>query len=382
MKTNSISHNLFMPLLLFFFLIYGSLHAQESFEIKGHMEGVSEEMTVILSWPHARQNHSDTILTSDGTFFFSGIIDEPALASLHLVPVTGAYAPVPFDPSQRDIFIGPGDKISIQGKNLRHALIQGGGKSLQEFENLRSRLIPLEEEMAPLSAQMMVYLRENNEPARDSLLPSLVAIRRTMTDVENTFFNEFPDSYVSLHLLSYLLVAIADPVKANEEFFTLSEQIRNSPSGRVLGDRIEQAMLHSIGMPVTEFVMDTPEGEAFNITSLRGQYVLIKFWASWCGPCRMEHPHHKELYEKYQDKNFEILGVSLDERKESWLQAIEQDDVRWIHVSDLKGLGGPVPKHYGIQAIPQSLLIDPRGIIIARNLRGEALDQALRDIFK
>lgn len=130
-----------------------------------------------------------------------------------------------------------------------------------------------------------------------------------------------------------------------------------------------------------DFVQKTPDGEDLKLSDLRGKIVLVDFWASWCGPCRRENPHVKKLYEKYNHRGFEILGVSLDRTKASWERAIKQDGLEWEHVSDLKGWKNEVAKMYSVSSIPHTILLDQEGRIIARKLRSPQLEQVLAEIF-
>src|SRR5690606_23321862 len=125
-------------------------------------------------------------------------------------------------------------------------------------------------------------------------------------------------------------------------------------------------------------------GKPVSLSDFRGQYVLLDFWASWCGPCRAENPNIVKAFNKYKDKNFTVLGVSLDakEQNAAWLAAIKKDNLTWTQVSDLKGWENEVAKQYGIRAIPQNYLIDPSGKIIAKNVRGGALERTLQGILK
>lgn len=137
----------------------------------------------------------------------------------------------------------------------------------------------------------------------------------------------------------------------------------------------------AIGALAPEINLPTYEGDSLLLSSLRGKYVLIDFWASWCGPCRRENPNVRRVYASYKDKGFEILGVSLDRSKDAWIKAIQKDQLGWLHVSDLKGWGSIGAKVYGVHSIPATVLLDPEGKIIAKGLRGNELDQKLARIF-
>ncbi|CAN0042298.1 unnamed protein product [Chrysoparadoxa australica] len=145
--------------------------------------------------------------------------------------------------------------------------------------------------------------------------------------------------------------------------------------------RINAVRNLSIGSMAPEISLPNPSGEVITLSSLKGNYVLIDFWAAWCRPCRAENPNVVRMYKEYEDKNFEILGVSLDRTKEAWVQAIEQDGLIWKHVSDLKYFNSEAAGTYNISAIPATYLIDPEGKIIAKNLRGASLEAKLKEIF-
>ena len=138
----------------------------------------------------------------------------------------------------------------------------------------------------------------------------------------------------------------------------------------------------AVGQPAPEIALPDTTGQVVKLSSMRGKYVLVDFWAKWCGPCRQENPNVVKAYNKYKDKGFTVFGVSLDRTKNDWLMAIKQDGLTWTHVSDLKYWQSAAAKTYNITGIPFSVLLDPNGVIIAKNLRGPALDKKLEEVLR
>ena len=175
-----------------------------------------------------------------------------------------------------------------------------------------------------------------------------------------------------------------------EEEFSFSDSIAaiqrranpNSPFTKELTARLEPLRATAQGTMAPEINLATPTGPKLALSSLRGKYVLIDFWASWCGPCRQENPNVVKAYNQFKDKGFTIYSVSLDQDKAKWERAIASDGLTWNHVSDLAGWNSVAGAAYGVKAIPQSFLIDPQGKIIAKNLRGEALVAKLAEVLK
>lgn len=136
-----------------------------------------------------------------------------------------------------------------------------------------------------------------------------------------------------------------------------------------------------MGKTIPDFEQADVNGKMVNIKSFRGKYVLIDFWASWCGPCRGENPNVVAAFNKYKDRNFTVLGISLDKSKDNWIKAVNDDGLTWTQLSDLKFWSNAVAQQFGIQSIPQNYLIDPNGIVIGKNLRGSDLEAKLESIF-
>ncbi len=166
-----------------------------------------------------------------------------------------------------------------------------------------------------------------------------------------------------------------------EKYLAQFKKEDNPAFANMLERKIQTSKNLVIGGEAPDFVQNTPEGKQLNLHSLRGKVLLIDFWASWCGPCRRENPNVVKLYQQYKDKGFDILGVSLDQNKQSWIDAIAKDGLPWNHISDLAGWQNAAAQMYGVTSIPHTILLDKNGKILARNLRGQQLDNKLKELF-
>lgn len=205
-----------------------------------------------------------------------------------------------------------------------------------------------------------------------------------MTKTKIKFIKSFIDSNLS-SIASLAAIENLDPRTDGEYFMKLdkrlSELYPNSPYVQGLHLKVAQLSKLAIGAEAPQILLNNPAGETISLSSLRGKVVLIDFWASWCKPCRIENPAVVRIYNQYKDKGFEIYGVSLDRQMGAWLQAIQQDGLEWIHVSDLGFWNSAPVKLYDINSIPQTYLIDREGKIIAKGLRALELEKKLAEIF-
>jgi len=177
-----------------------------------------------------------------------------------------------------------------------------------------------------------------------------------------------------------------DVPKVRSLFNMLPDSVRRLSNSQAFLQKLDNMQTFDknvvVGQPAPDFTQNDTSGHPVKLSSFRGKYVLLDFWASWCGPCREDNPNVVKAYHKYHDRGFEILSVSLDQQEKAWKKAIRDDKLDWTHVSDLKYWNNALVKLYGVQGVPQNFLIDPQGRIVARSLRGEDLDKKLGEIYK
>ncbi len=196
------------------------------------------------------------------------------------------------------------------------------------------------------------------------------------------FVKRHPKSYVSP-----LAIFRHNQLSSNSEmmeklYLGLIPEVQTSPIGNYVAQQIGEAKKNPLGKVLPDFSQEDTTGKLVSLSSLRGKYVLIDFWASWCGPCRQENPNVVNAFNKYRDKNFTVLGISLDKSKKPWIDAIAMDGLNWTQLSDLKGWSNSVAQQFQIVSIPQNFLVDPNGVVIAKNLRGAALESKLASLLK
>jgi peroxiredoxin len=253
------------------------------------------------------------------------------------------------------------------------------GDLLKDFDKLVKTFGPDFDELTRLS-QMRQQNAASGQPV-DSIDKRYGFVTAQVNQKLPAFLTENANSPVAAYLL-YTTRPVMSIDQLQRNISLLKGAAATDIRMEELKQYVETETFLSKGKDAPDFTQVDTLGKLVSLSSFKGKYVLVDFWASWCGPCRMENPNVVKAYNDYKDKNFTILGVSLDQDKAKWLQAIHNDGLVWQHVSDLKGWSNAVAQQYKIQQIPQNVLIGPDGKVIAKNLRGGVLDAYLKDLLK
>lgn len=358
-------------------IISGAIIAQKPFAFT--IEGTAKNYkNPYLYFNHKWDDKSftDSVKVKDGKFKYTGKSQEPNMYWITFSTNSTANPNVIF-------YVDPGKtEINFNMDSLQNLSIKGG-QSQTDYEEYKMTMLSFSLRQQELVNQYNSARNNNDISTMQAKQAEFEKLTGEVKDGLKNFVKTHPKSAVSGFIIYSEYANPIFTIKEVEEVVGyLDKTILNTKFGKLAQERLNNARGTTIGYTATNFTQNTPEGKPIKLSDYKGKVVLVDFWASWCGPCRAENPNVVAAYQKYKDKGFTVLGVSFDQSKEKWQDAIQKDHLTWDHVSDLKGWGNEVGKIYNITSIPQNLLIDKEGKILDKNLRGPALEEKLAEIFK
>ncbi|MCX2743993.1 TlpA disulfide reductase family protein [Mangrovivirga sp. M17] len=369
--------------LLSVFILFSCNNKEESEEtvndqlvLNGSVMNVGDrEMVYLYSSINPGDGAIDSVMLDSGKFNFVLDWKGPEAVGIQIGKQNLRFNHIILTPDTIDIFIDPRNReksIEVKGSEIHNEYIT--------FQDTKNNY-----KAETYDSLIREYYRADSigtEKEKNDIRNQLTKIYDERVDLVKDFIDENPDSYISPLLIRTELMYGKNYEQLDSLVSLVGSSQQDTKVMEYLNDRLEKLQVVKTGNMAPEISQETPEGDTLNLSDFRGKYVLIDFWASWCGPCRKENPYMVKLYDRFKGEDFEIFGVSLDQNEKAWVSAIEADNINWAHVSDLQGWGNEAAQKYVVNSIPHTVLIDPDGKIIASGLRGESLNEKLEEIFR
>jgi peroxiredoxin len=367
------------------FIVFGS-YAQD-LKFAGTADKKFDGNKIVI-YNRATATH-DSAVIKDGKFEFVLKFQEPSLYMFYSQfeqKTKGGYSPYGILVTEPGVI-----KIAADVESFSNTKVSGA-KENDLYKNYSAKSSKANQEiMKELYTKYGEAFVNNRKPdTSDSRYKQLIQDYTKLSEANQKvqfknlkqFIKKYPQSFASVFLLNSYSTTIGSE-ELEGLYVSLSNKYKHTKIGKSIASVIEAKKITAIGKIAPDFSQADTSGIAVKLSDFRGKYVLIDFWASWCGPCRAENPNLVKTFNTYKDKGFTVLGVSLDQpgKKDAWLGAIHKDQLTWTQVSDLKFWDNEAAVLYGIKGIPANLLLDKDGKIIAKDLRGADLDNKLAEVF-
>jgi len=362
-------------------LPFAAMAQTQPFTVKGKLGNIKAPAKAYLQYRKDGATITDSVGISNGAFEFKGTAGASPIQAVLRLNKAGNGLTKSRDGQQ--IYLEPGViEVKNTDDSLRTATVSGTATNA-ENQAYKTAMKPVNEIYETMTAKMKAASPAQRESAEyKQEMEAMDKKADELTEpINKKFVKTYPKSVISLDVLRSLAYG-ADYAEIAPMYASLAPSVKDSETGKKFGEQLAKMKNVALGATAPDFAMADTSGKVVKLSSFRGRYLLVDLWASWCGPCRQENPNVVRTFNKYKDRNFTVLGVSLDrpDAKDKWIKAIKDDGLTWTHVSDLKFWNNEVAQMYGVQAIPQNFLLDPNGKVIAKNLRGDALDAKLAEV--
>lgn len=346
----------------------------KGYTIKGNITGMRSGMAY-LSHTWEKETITDSVAIVDGAFIFKGVTPAPLI---HTLQLSGSKQQANFFVENKPM------TVTADKDSLFKAKVTGSPEQdiFRKFYDVKWKIVTAKagDIYRRLDSAGQKGKVKIDEETRKSFDKDWAELDKLNDSVINDFVRTYPDAIATAIIVHDRYIAYPYPEKAEEVFPLLSKRVRQSSYGKMIKENVDLAAKTAVGRTAPEIIMADSTGKMVKLSDFRGKYVLVDFWASWCGPCRKENPNVVKAYQAYHDKGFEILSVSLDSKKDAWLKAITADGLTWTHVSDLKGWQNEAAAAYGVKSVPASFLLDKEGKVVGKGLRAEALHEKLKSL--
>lgn len=359
-------------------LLFACQNSKETYVLEGDATGFADGTQIIVQNYSFEKNYAsnkDTLTVKDGKF--SGTYRVSKKPLMNFLRVENERANIIYFPEDTDL------KATIYKDSIDKSFVAGGiqNKTYNDYKKQEAEFI---EEGEAIHAQYKQAVKNQDTKLIGLLQSKDLNLQGRTVEFRKEFIKTQPKSIFSVMILSQMVdYKEINAAEAYDYLEDLDSDIAQMKVAKELKSKLETLKKSDIGVKAPEFSGPTPDGDTLALSDALGKYTIIDFWASWCKPCRVENPNVVEVYKKYHDKGLNIIGVSLDRpnQKDQWLKAIEDDGLDWYHISHLKFWDDPIIKDYNIRGIPATFLLDENGVIIDKDLRGEALHVKMATLF-